>query len=114
MSRSGYYNYFSKRSTQKRVVKAKADEIVKVYQFRGRQKGAHQTRRILVNQYKTTYNLKHIRLIVKKFEIICPIRKVNSVRIMAKAMKEHRICPNVLQRNFKPSEAGKLLLTFTY
>ncbi|WYU48924.1 hypothetical protein MHB49_14165 [Paenibacillus sp. FSL K6-0108] len=29
VSRSGYYNYFSKQSAQKRVAKAKVDEIVK-------------------------------------------------------------------------------------
>ena len=30
---------------------------------------------------------------------------------MAKATKEHRICPNNLQRNFKQGVAGKVLLT---
>lgn len=30
---------------------------------------------------------------------------------MAKATKEHRTCPNELQRNFKQGVAGKILLT---
>ncbi|WP_405156548.1 IS3 family transposase [Paenibacillus sp. FSL K6-0108] len=29
----------------------------------------------LENQYAVTYNLKRIRRIMKKFKIICPIRK---------------------------------------
>ncbi|WP_419889451.1 IS3 family transposase [Paenibacillus xylanexedens] len=116
VSRSGYYNYFSEKSMQKRVAKAKTDEIVKgiilkAYHFRGRKKGARQIKMTLENQYKVTYNLKRIRRIMKKFEIICPIRKANPARRMAKATKEHRTCPNELQRNFKPGEAGKVLLT---
>lgn len=116
VSRSGYYNYFSEKSTQKRVTKAKVDEIVKkmilkAYRSRGRKKGARQVKMTLDNQYKVTYNLKRIRRIMKKFEIICPIRKANPARRMAKATKEHRTCPNLLQRNFKSGEAGRVLLT---
>ncbi|MGQ8872385.1 IS3 family transposase [Paenibacillus sp. TSA_86.1] len=116
VSRSGYYNYFSEKSTQKRVAKAKADEVVKrvilkAYRFRGWKKGARQVKMTLENQYKVTYNLKRIRRIMKKFEIICPIRKANPARRMAKATKEHRTCTNQLQRNFKSGEAGKVLLT---
>ncbi|ETT47623.1 transposase [Paenibacillus sp. FSL H7-689] len=111
VSRSGYYNCFSEKSVQKRVAKAKTDKIVKAYHFRGRKKGAHQIKMTLENQYKMTFNLKRIRRIMKKFEIICPIRKSNPARRMAKATKEHRTCPNELQRNFKPGEAGKVLLS---
>ncbi|WP_248278247.1 IS3 family transposase [Paenibacillus sp. SZ31] len=116
VSRSGYYNYSTEKSAQKRIAEAEADEMVKemilkAYRFRGRKKGARQIKMTLENQYKMTYNLKRIRRIMKKFEIICPIRKANPARRMAKATKEHRTCPNKLQRNFKPGEAGKVLLT---
>lgn len=116
VSRSGYYHYFSEKSAQKRVAKVKADEIIKeiilkAYHFLGRKKGARQIKMTLENQYEVTYNLKRIRRIMKKFEIICPIRKANPARRMAKATKEHRTCPNELQRKFKSGEAGKVLLT---
>lgn len=116
VSRSGYYNYFSEKSVKKRVAKAKADEIVKeiilkACRFRGRKKGARQIKMTLQNQYRITYNLKRIRRIMKKFEIICPIRKANPARRMAKATQEHRTCQNELQRNFKQGVAGKILLT---
>ncbi len=65
----------------------------------------------LENQFKITYNLKRIRRIMKKFGIICPIRKANPYRKMAKATKEHRTLPNRLNRDFKQGVAGKVLLT---
>lgn len=116
VSCSGYYNYFMEKSVQKRVAKEEMDEvlkeiILKAYHFRGRKKGARQIKMTLQNQYQVTYNLKRIRRIMKKFEIICPIRKANPYRRMAKATKEHRTCPNELQRNFKQGVAGKVLLT---
>ena len=116
VSRSGYYNYFNEKSAQNRATQDEADEVVKeiilkAYHFRGRKKGARQIKMTLQNQYGITYNLKRIRRIMKKFEIICPIRKANPYRRMAKATKEHRTCPNELQRNFKQGVAGKVLLT---
>jgi len=116
VSRSGYYNYFTEKSAQKRAAHELADEavkeiILKAYHFRGRKKGARQIKMTLENQYGITYNLKRIRRIMKKFEIVCPIRKANPARRMAKATKEHRTCPNELQRNFKQGIAGKVLLT---
>ena len=116
VSRSGYYNYFDEKSAKKRVAQHQADEVIKeiilkAYLFRGRKKGARQIKMTLQNQYGITYNLKRIRRIMKKFEIVCPIRKANPYRRMAKATKEHRTCQNVLQRNFKQGVAGKILLT---
>ena len=113
VSRSGFYNYFNEKSVQKRAVKDDSDEVVKniilkAYYFRGRKKGARQIKMTLQNQYGITYNLKRIRRIMKKFEIICPIRKANPYRRMAKATKEHRTCTNELQRNFKQWIAGKV------
>ena len=55
--------------------------------------------------------MKRIRRIMKKYGIVCPIRKANPYRRMAKATKEHRTCPNILQRNFKQGVPGKVLLT---
>jgi len=116
VSRSGYYNYFLEKSAQKRTAKDEADErvkewILKAYHFRGRKKEARQIKMTLQNQYQLTYNLKRIRRIMKKFGIICPIRRANPYRRMAKATKEHRTCPSILQRNFKQGVPGKVLLT---
>lgn len=116
VSRSGYYNYFTEKSEQKRTAKEESDEavkeiVLKAYHFRGRKKGARQIKMTLENQYQITYNLKRIRRIMKKYGIICLIRKANPYRRMAKATKEHRTCQNKLQRQFKQGLAGKFLLT---
>lgn len=99
VSRSGYYNYFKEETIQKRTIKHQEDEMVKeeilkAYRFRKRHKGARQIKMTLQNQYGITYNLKRIRRIMKKFDIICPIRKANPARRMAKVTKEHRTQTN--------------------
>jgi len=116
VSRSGYYNYFSdksqnlikKRNTQDELLRA---NILKAYNFKGRKKGARQIKMTLENQFGITYNLKRIRRIMKKYTIICPIRKANPYRRMMKATKEHRVVPNLLNREFKQNIPGKVLLT---
>lgn len=116
VSRSGYYNYYTDNAIQNREERKLADEeikeiILKAFHFRRRKKGARQIKMTLENQYHITYNLKRIRRIMKKFNIVCPIRKANPYRRMAKATKEHRTLPNILNRQFKQGIAGKVLLT---
>lgn len=116
VSRSGYYRYFNDEAILTRQKQNDFDEevkeiVLKAYHFRGRKKGARQIKMTLKNQYGITYNLKRIRRIMKKFNILCPIRKTNPYRRMAKATKEHRTCANDLQRKFKQGVAGKVLLT---
>lgn len=116
VSRSGYYNYFSMKSQNSRNQRNKQDEllrinILKAYNFKGRKKGARQIKMTLENQFKLNYNLKRIRRIMKKYDIICPIRKANLYRRMMKATKEHRVVPNLLNREFKQNVPYKILLT---
>ncbi len=116
VSRSGYYNYFSVKSQEQRRKKDKKDEIVKglilkAFHFKGRKKGARQIKMTLAGQFQVVYNLKRIRRIMKKYGIICPIRKANPYRRIMKATKEHRVVPNLLNRQFKQGIPGKVLLT---
>ncbi|WP_255261268.1 IS3 family transposase [Bacillus pseudomycoides] len=116
VSRSGYYNYFSVKSQEQRRKKDKKDEgvkelILKAFHFKGRKKGARQIKMTLAGQFQVVYNLKRIRRIMKKYGIICPIRKANPYRRIVKATKEHRVVPNILNRQFKQEIPGKVLLT---
>ena len=116
VSRSGYYNYFTIASQNRRIQRDKQDEqvkeiLLKAYHFKGRKKGARQIKMTLAGQYGITYNLKRIRRIMKKYAIICPIRKANPYRRMMKATQEHSVMPNLLKRNFKQNIPGKVLLT---
>ena len=116
VSRSGYYNYFTDKSKITRDALDKADELVrdnilKAYNFKGRKKGARQIKMTLEGQFGIVYNLKRIRRVMKKYNIICPIRKANPYRRMMKATREHSVLPNSLKRNFKQDIPGKVLLT---
>lgn len=48
---------------------------------------------------------------MRKYGIVCPHRKPNPYKQMAKATKEHRVVPNKLNREFKQGIPGKVLLT---
>lgn len=87
------------------------ENILKAYRFKRRKKGARQIKMTLEGQYNIIYNLKRIRRIMKKYGIVCPIRKANPYRRMMKATKEHAVLPNLLNRNFKQQTPGKVLLT---
>lgn len=66
---------------------------------------------VLEHEFGIIYNLKKIRRIMKKFEIVCKIRRSNPYKKMAKATKEHRTLKNTLKRKFKQGIARKVLLT---
>lgn len=116
VSRSGYYNYFSERSQKRREQKEAKDKeikeiILKAFHFKNRKKGARQIKMTLAGQFNVVLNLKCIRRIMKKYGIICPIRKPNPYKLMMKATQEHRVVPNLLNRQFKQDVPGKVLLT---
>lgn len=116
VSRSGYYNYFSLKSQQQRKKREERDEevkeiILKAFRFKRRKKGARQIKMTLTGQFNVVYNLKRIRRIMNKYDIICPIRKANPYKRMMKATHEHSVVPNLLNRQFKQGIPGKVLLT---
>ena len=89
--------------TRTKKTKDEKDEIVKeiilkAFNFKGRKKGARQIKMTLAGQFNVVYNLKRIRRIMKKYDIVCPIRKANPYRRMMKATKEHRVVPNLLNQ----------------
>ena len=48
---------------------------------------------------------------MKKFNLVCPIRKANPYRRMAKALKTSHIAPNKLERKFKEGNPNQIFLT---
>lgn len=114
VSKSGYYAHKSKVDTRNTLeeqdLKAK-ELILKAYEFRGYKKGSRAIKMTLKNKFNTIYSRKKIQRIMRKYGIICPIRKANPYRRMAKATKEHRVVPNKLNREFKQDIPGKVLLT---
>ncbi|WP_342414575.1 IS3 family transposase [Paenibacillus sp. FSL R10-2782] len=116
VSKSGYYRYWTASSIHRRNQKEQADEEIRVhvskaFDFKKRNKGARSIKMTLEGQFQIVWNLKRIRRIMKKYGIVCPHRKANPYKRMMKATQEHRVVPNLLQRNFKQGVPGKILLT---
>ena len=114
VSRSGYYSYLQSsnvRSMRERSDLKVRDIILKAFRRRGYKKGSRSIKMILENEFNIQYSRARIRRIMRKFNIVCPHRKPNPYRKIAKATKEHRVVPNKLNRKFKQGIPGKVLLT---
>lgn len=48
---------------------------------------------------------------MRKYRIVCPHRRPNPYKKIARATLEHQVVPNKLNREFKQGMPGKVLLT---
>lgn len=114
VSRSGYYNYINSANVrnqhEEKDIEAR-DLILMAFNHRGYKKGSRSIKMTLENEFNTTFNRKRIQRIMRKYNIICPHRKPNPYKRIAKATKEHSVVPNLLNRNFKQEIPGRVLLT---
>lgn len=113
VSRSGYYNWLGNES--KRQQREEADQadfalILEAYRFRGYAKGARSIHMRLLHQ-EIHMNVKKIRRLMKKYDLICPIRKPNPYRKMMRDMRTSSVAPNKVKREFRLHGARKILLT---
>lgn len=114
VSRSGYYSFLNSvdtRNDRENMDLEAKRHILKAFNRRGYKKGARSIKMILENEFSIVYSRKKIRRIMKKYNIVCPHRKPNPYRRIAKATKEHHVVPNKLKRHFKQGIPGKVLLT---
>lgn len=114
VSRSGYYRYLSTETTrnQREESDLKVKSIIlKAFNKRGYKRGSRSIKMVLEQEENITYSRKRIQRIMRKFDIICPIRKANPYRRMMKANREHTVVSNTLKRQFKQGVPGKVLLT---
>jgi transposase InsO family protein len=115
VSRSGYYNWV--KSEDKRLEKEKKDRedfelILTAYNHRGYDKGAQGIYMRLIHlEPPVVMNVKKIRRLMKKYGLICNIRKANPYRRMAKAIKTNNVADNLVKRQFEAYGPRKILLT---
>ena len=111
VSRSGYYNYLSNESKRERReeidIKVR-DDILMAISFRGYKKGSRSIKMLLEDKFGICYNRKRIMRIMRKYNIVCRIRRK---KYKYKVTKEHKVCKNYLQREFKQNVPGKVMLT---
>ena len=89
VSRSGYYSYVKKLTSKAYLLREKKEQadfelILKAYNFKNRKKGSRSIKMTLEHRFNIIMNLKKIRRLMKKFGLICPIRKANPYRRMQK------------------------------
>ena len=115
VSRSGYYNWVhsaDKRTEKELQDRADFELILEAYSFRGYDKGAQGIyMRLLHMDSPIVMNVKKIRRLMKKYGLICNVRKANPYRRMAKAIKTNNIADNLVKREFEKYGPRKILLT---
>lgn len=115
VSRSGYYSYLQneeKRLRREAQDREDFEKILVAYNYRGYSKGARGIyMRFLHMDPPEHMNLKKIRRLMKKYGLMCPVRKANPYRRMARAMKTDTVADNLLERRFEGLGPRKVLLT---
>lgn len=104
VSRSGYYAYVKrlKYPSSKELQDHFDFQMIKAaYEYKSWKKGAKQI----------SMNLKKIRRLMKKYNLVCPLRKRNPIKAMIKAQQSHRIYKNIINRDFLQGKSKKVLLT---
>lgn len=116
VSRSGFYAWLDAapaRDRRDEQDRKDFDLILEAYRFRGYRKGARSIYMRLLH-IGVIMNVKKIRRLMKKFNLVCPIRKANPYRRMAKALATSNVAPNIVKREFKQEPRKVLLTDITY
>ena len=115
VSRSGYYNWVhsaDKRAEKEAQDRADFELVLAAYSFRGYDKGAQGIyMRLLHMNPPVVMNVKKIRRLMKKYGLMCNIRKANPYRRMAKAIKTNNVADNHVKREFEKYGSRRVLLT---
>lgn len=115
VSRSGYYNWVNSES--KRLEKELNDRkdfelILEAYKNRGYDKGIRGIHmRLLHQDPPIMMNVKKISRLMKKYGLICPIRKQNPYRKMARELQSNNYAENLVSREFEEHGPKTILLT---
>jgi hypothetical protein len=119
VTRGGYYKWL--KSAEIRMKQEQSDRadfaiVEAAYRYKGFDKGVDGIHmRLLRLSPPIVMNHKKISRLMLKYGLKCPIRKANPHRRMAKAMKEAKVAPNLLNREFKAhGERAVLLTDITY
>lgn len=115
VSRSGFYAW--EKASDVRAAREEQDRrdfdlILTAYKVRGYSKGAKSIyMRLMHMDPPVIMNLKKIRRLMEKYNLVCPIRKANPYRRMAKALKTSNVAENLLKRQFEEFGPRAVLLT---
>lgn len=113
VSHSGYYDWIhgaAVRQQQEEADRRDFDLVLEAYRFRGFAKGARSIHMRLLH-IGIRMNVKKIRRLMKKFNLVCPIRRPNPYRRMVREMQTNHVAKNIVNREFRLHGVRKILLT---
>lgn len=115
VSRSGYYAWVSaaeKRQQAEEQDRKDFERILDVYRRRGIPKGARSIHMMLRQMDPpVVMNVKKIRRLMRKYNLMCPIRRANPYRKIMKDLQTSHVAPNLVQREFEKYGPRVVLLT---
>lgn len=100
----------SARSENSKIELSLNGLILKAYNKRGYKKGSRGIHMTLL-QMGILMNRKKVQRLMRKFNLVCPIRKANPYLRMTQAKKESVTKPNIVDRKFKELGPQRILLT---
>ena len=110
VSRSGYYKWLRHADDQDKdhgdylLIKAVFDQGKRKYGFRSVQMHLKTEKNVMMNH-------KKIIRIMNKYRLYARIRRINPYRQIMRKTQEHRIFPNILDRNFQVTIPYKIFCT---
>lgn len=115
VSRSGFYKWKDRQNNpNEKELQDQADfEIVlEAYNHRGYKKGSRSIVMWIMHHKPDKYmNRKKVQRLMRKYNLLCPIRKANPYRRMAKAIQQSTVADNLVNREFREHGARKVLLS---
>lgn len=84
--------------------------VLQAYQFRGYDKGVRGIHMRLLHM-GICMNVKKIRRLMHKYNLVCPIRKANPYRQLMRALRSNVVADNHVNREFKLHGPRSILLT---
>ena len=114
VSRSGYYAWLEK--VEQHAIREEQDYqdyllLKSIYDAHRGKIGYRTFYMVLIELLETPMNHKKILRLMRKFNLFAKIRRANPYKQIAKATQEHSVCPNLLNREFKQDEPGKVFVT---
>ncbi|WP_370276283.1 IS3 family transposase, partial [Exiguobacterium sp. SH5S4] len=114
VSRSGYYAWLNRAEAESLREERDYLDATLLKQIHDSHKGKVGYRGLYMEVLATLgvrINHKRILRLMRKYNIVTKIRRMNPYRKLSQATHEHRVVPNLLNRQFRQSEPGKVFVT---
>jgi len=87
------------------------EDIVGLFHFYKSRKGARSLKMRLFRDLNAVVNLKKIRRVMRKYQLITKVRRKNPYKAVFKTGEDHKVLPNILSRDFVVPEADRFYST---